>query len=239
MKLPAILFARSIVGFGGELRKVLLLALCFQIIAGYALADPCLLIYPLDQTVFRYDAARYVLITEGEPGYNHSYAVSGNVLWDVHNDRIASEVYQAPELQGFLESYERRNEFYINRMSATIVIDGFYHLPRQLNDIYLRFLPYPRDAYTQIYINGRLMTERSYRISHLLVATPTDGGFYSDTVVLDIEWNGAKSILISAYSDKNGNRAFDGEPCFNVLLEDPTVPVSETTWGHIKSLYRE
>jgi hypothetical protein len=221
------------------MRKVLLLAICLHFIFGSALADPCLLIYPLDQTVFRYDASRYVLITEGEPGYNHGYALSGKVLWDVHNDRIASEVYQAPYLQGFLESYEHRNEFYISRMSATIVIDGYHNEPRLLNDIYLRFLPYPRDAFTQIYINGQLLTERAYRISQLLVSTPTGGGFYSDTITLEIEWQGAKSIEISAYSDKNGNRTFDGESCFNILLEDPTVPVHETTWGQIKSLYRQ
>ena len=124
-------------------------------------------------------------------------------------------------------------------MNSTIVIDGFYSAPRRLNDIYLRFLPFPRDAFTQIYINGNLLTDRFFRISNLLVATPIDDGFYSDTITLDIEWYGAKSILISAYSDKNGNRTFDGGPCFNVLLEDPTVPVAETTWGHIKSLYKK
>jgi hypothetical protein len=220
-------------------RTVPILFLILTLFIGHALADPCLLVYPLDRTVFRFDASRYALITEGEPGYKHEYSLSGNVLWDMTRNRIASEVYQAPELQGFVESYEGRSEFFSPRMTSTIVIDGFYGEPRRLNDIYLRFLPYPRDAFIQVYINGSPLNDRLFRISDLLVETPTGDGFYSDKILLDIEWSGAKSIMISAFSDKNGNRVFDGEPCFQVLLEDPTVPVEDTTWGRIKSLYKE
>jgi hypothetical protein len=230
---------RSIVSFGGEMSKVFLLVIFLHVLIGQARADPCLLIYPLDRTVFHYDASRYVLIAEGEPGYDHNYSLSGNVLWDVTLDRIASEVYQAPDLQGFVVSYDGHSTFYTPRLTSTIVVDGFYDEPRRLNEIYLRFLPFPRDAITQIYINGNLVTEPAYHISHLLVSTPVDDGFYSAKVMMDIEWYGAKSIIISAFSDKNGNRIFDGEPCFNILLEDPTIPVDETTWGHIKSLYKE
>jgi hypothetical protein len=163
----------------------------------------------------------------------------GHVLWDITLDRIASEVYQAPELQGFVESYDGRSVFYAPRRISGIVIDGFYSAPRHLNDIYLRFLPFPRDAFTEIYINGNLLTEPYYRISELSVTTPVGDGFFSDKITLMIEWSGAKSILVSAFSDKNGNRVYEGEPCFNILLEDPTVPTDETTWGHIKALYQE
>lgn len=221
------------------MRKALIFILILSVLVGSALADPCLLIYPNNRTVFHYDASRYALITEGEPGYNHQYSLMGHVLWDVALNRIASEVYQAPDLEGFVESSDGKSLFYAPRRISGIVIDGFYAEPRRLNDIYLRFLPFPRDAFTQIYINGNLLTEPYYHIPQLLVTTPMGEGFYSDKITLMIEWSGAKSILVSAFSDKNGNRSFEGEPCFNILLEDPTVPVDDTTWGHIKSLYKQ
>ncbi|MFH1754124.1 MAG: hypothetical protein ABIA59_00325 [Candidatus Latescibacterota bacterium] len=221
------------------MRKILLI-FCILLLHGeYVLADPCLVIYPRDRTVFYYDSSRYALITQGDPGYNHSYSISGNVLWDTALDRIASEVYQAPNLNGFTESHDGRSVFYTPQISTTIVIDGFHDAPRQLSDIYLRFLPFPRDAFEQVYINGELLTEPAYHIPSLSVTTPAGCCFYSDAITLDITWSGAKSLLVMAFADKNGNHVFDGEPCFHILLEDPTVPVAQTTWGHIKSLYKD
>lgn len=206
---------------------------------GLAIAEPCLLIYPLQKTVFRFDPSKYILIPEGDSLYDELYGKSGVMLWDPNEQRIPYEVYQSPNLQGFEHSSFGRNEFFIPRKQLTIAVDGFYHAPRRLNDIFIRFIPIPADAVVEIRINGVLVDNLYYHIPSLLVTTLLGNGYYSDALTFDIEWTGPKGFLVTAFADKNGNRVYDGEPCFSVFMEDPSVPTEATTWGRIKSLYKD
>ncbi len=206
---------------------------------GVVQAEPCLLVYPLCQTVFRFDSARYTLIYPGDSLYDQEYDRSGTMLWDVVNNRVPHEIYQAPHLEGFEASPFGRSEFYAARIELAIVIDGFYHSPRRLNDIYVRFLPVPFYALLDVRVNGVEVPAHRHHIPLMMVLSPLPNGFYSDTLSMNISWTGASALRVTAFADKDGDKAYDGEPCFSVYLEDPTIPVEETTWGYIKSLYRE
>ncbi|MFX1266118.1 MAG: hypothetical protein ACFFH0_12100 [Promethearchaeota archaeon] len=221
------------------MRRAFLISFFLFFLVNSALAEPCLLVYPQQKTVFRFDPSRYELILEGDPRYNPDYGLSGRMLWDRVNDRTAFEIYRAPLLQGFEESYTGRNEFFAPLKQLTVIVDGYNDVPRRLNDIYIRFNPFPADALLNVWIDGVLLDRFSYRISYLSVTTPLSSCYYSDTVPVDVEWTGAKTVLVTVFSDKNGNRVYDGEPCFSILMEDPQVPVEKITWGHIKSLYKE
>ena len=42
---------------------------------------------------------------------------------------------------------------------------------------------------------------------------------------------------VIVYVDRNGNRVFDGERVFGILMKDSSVPTQNKTWGGIKALY--
>ncbi len=224
---------------GGCVFRVLIVSVILCIVGSNAFAEPCLLIYPLENTLFRYDPSLYMTIPSTDPSYDPAYGLGGEMLWDCVNNRIAYEVYQAPRLQGFEMSSSGRNEFYTPKTEVTLVVDGFYHAPRRLNSIYIRFIPVPADAFIEIRANGVIIDNYRHFISVLEVTSIVDPDFYSDTVSFDVQWTGTKQIVVTAFADKNGNRVLDGEPCFSILLEDPTIPTASTTWGKIKSLYHE
>jgi hypothetical protein len=225
--------------YGGSVRRVFFVYFVLLILWSGALAEPCLLIYPLQNTIFRYDPARYITVTSGDSSYDPAYGLAGEMLWDNVHNRIAYEVYQAPLLQGFVVSSTGKNEFYTPKTEVTLVIDGFYHAPRRLSDIYVRFTPFPADAFIEIRVNGAVVKNYRHFVPLLEILSVVGSDFYSDTVSLDVEWTGTKQLTVTAFADKNGNQVHDGESCFSVLLEDPAIPTSSTTWGMIKSLYRE
>jgi hypothetical protein len=45
-------------------------------------------------------------------------------------------------------------------------------------------------------------------------------------------------MRVIAFSDKNGDGAFQGTPRFGILALNAVVAVAPTTWGRVKSLYR-
>jgi hypothetical protein len=210
-----------------------------MIIASSAFAEPCLLIYPLQNAVFRYDPFRYAVITSSDPRYDRAFDRGGIMLWDTVNDRVAYEVYQAPNLQGFAQSTTGRNEYYVTKLNVDLVVDGFHDRPRRLNDIYVRFQPTPADAMLDVAASGHQLNNYRHYVRSLMVQSPIHCCFYSDTVSFNVEWLGAKQVIVTAFADKDGNRTFYGEACFNVLLEDPSVPAENTTWGRIKAIYKE
>ena len=221
------------------MRRVFFLFVFSLFMVGKLCAEPCLLIYPLQSTTFRYDPFRYVTITAADPRFDPAYERSGKMLWDLVNNRAACEVYQAPNLQGFVASTTGRSEYYITKWDVDLAVDGFFTEPRRLNDIYVRFQPIPSDAIVDISVNGNQITNYRHFIPALSVMSSVHCCFYSDMISFNVEWLGAKQIIVTAFADKDGNGVYDGEPCFNVLLEDPYVPVENTTWGKIKAIYNE
>lgn len=214
------------------------LALCIAaIFIARASADACLLAYPDQNAVFQFDPSLYRMITPEDNLYDPAYDRFGVMLWDVENDRIAYELYQAPGLMGFEPASIEPNTFNFPANKFTLYIDGFYRVPRQLNDIYVRFLPTPANAATLIYANDELVPGLYYHIPRLVVSTQLENGFYSDTIPVEIVWSGAAAMKIMVFSDKNGNRAFDGEERFSVFMMDQTVPAANTTWGQIKAQF--
>jgi hypothetical protein len=203
----------------------------------FASADCCLLAYPDQNAVFHFDPSHYRMILPGDSLYDPAYNRFGVMLWDIENDRIAYELYQAPGLIGFEPASHEANVFNFPANRFTLHIDGFFNQPRRLNDIYVRFLPTPYNAQTTIYANDDLVSGLYYHIPQLVVSTPLGNGFYSDTIDLEIVWSGAEAMKITVFSDKNGNRAFDGEERYNVFMPDQTVPAQSSTWGQIKAQY--
>lgn len=204
-----------------------------------AMAEPCLLAYPAGQTIFRYDPGRYEILAPSDDGFNPAYALAGQMLWDKVAGRVALEVYQAPGLSGFLQSNSGVCEFHHAGSRGTLVIDGFSPSPRQLSDVCVQFTPRPGTARVDIKVDGVPVTGLRHVIPHFSVSTPTPEGFFSDQIVLNIEWSGALEMEILVYSDRNRNRVFDGEGGFSVLMEDFSVPTKKTTWGGIKAIYGE
>lgn len=200
-------------------------------------ADTSLLAYPSQHAIFQFDPSHYRAVTADDPLYDSRYERFGVMLWDIENDRIAYELYQAPGLMGFEPASVETNTFNLPANKFTLWIDGFFDVPRQLNDIYIRFLPTPASATTVIYANDELVAGLYYHIPQLVVSTQLENGFYSDTIPVDIVWSGAEAMKIMVFSDKNGNRVFDGEERFSVYMQDQTVPVGNSTWGQIKAQF--
>ncbi len=202
-----------------------------------AAADVGLLVYPFGHVDFHYAPTDYVIVEPVDPQYDPTYGVAGRMLWNRFEQRVAFEVYRAPGLSGFETSTSGRSEFYTAANTATICVDGFSKFPRQLNDIYVEFVPYPASSSLDIFINGARIEGLRYVIPRLVVTTPVGDGYYSDTVTFGLRWVGAHFVRIIAYADKNGNRVFDGDPSYSIFMEDLTVPTESKTWGGIKVLY--
>jgi hypothetical protein len=202
-------------------------------------AEPCLLAYPAGSVIFRYDPARYEMLDPLDPRYDPVYGVFGTMLWDNVANQVPYHVYQAPGLAGFEPSGDGLDRFYSFGSFINLIIDGFYVAPRQLNDIYVQFKPDPPSSKPLIYVDSEKVEGLRYLIPRLVVSTPITHGYYSNTISLAISWSGAKTIEIIVYSDRNGNRVFDGEPCFTVLAGSHPVATEEATWGTIKARYRE
>jgi hypothetical protein len=221
------------------MRRVIFLFVFSLLLETNAIAEPCLLIYPLQNTVFRYDPSKYTTLTSADPRFDPAFDRGGLMLWDLVNNRVACEVYQAPNLQGFVQSSTGRNEYFVARLEVDLVVDGFYTQPRRLNDIIVLFQPVPYDAILDVAVSGNELDNYRHFIPSLMVDSPIHCCFYSDTVSFNVEWLGAKQVIVTAFADKDGNDVFYGEPCFDVLLEDPWVPTENTTWGRMKAIYNK
>jgi hypothetical protein len=221
------------------LHRVLFSLTVCVVMAASASAEPCLLAYPSSQTVFRYDPQRYEVVGPSNSKFDPTYALGGQMLWDRVAGRVAYEVYRAPGLSGFQRSASGKSAFKHTGNRSLLVIDGFSESPRYLSDIYVQFTPKPISSVVTITVDGNPVIGLRHVITSLPVTTPVGDGFYSDIVVLNVEWVGALEMEIVVYADRNGNRIFDGEPVFNILMEDASVPAENTTWGGIKAIYGE
>jgi hypothetical protein len=186
---------------------------------------------------FRYDPDEYEIIQPTDPNFDPKYAVSGSMLWNRLANRVAYGVYRSPYVFGFETSATGRNEYFLAGNMAMIRIEGFSEYPRQINDIYLEFHPFPAASSPEIFVDDVRVEGLRHYVPQLVISTPTGNGFYSDGLQLRFRWLGSQYVRIVAYADKNGNRVYDGDDSIDLLMEDLTVPAQERTWGSVKSLY--
>lgn len=226
----------------GNVRSFLVFAI-IGVAAAWALpagaAEPSVLSYPNTSAVFHYDPARYQVLRPGDTGYDPAWAIAGQMLWDHLDGRIPTEIYRAPELVGFEPSAEWRSEYVTLRNSFDLTVDGFSSQPRFLGNLTVRFVPEPASATTVITVNGVTLDGFILPLGNLEVLTPVQDG-YSDTLVRSLSWTGASSLRIVVFADRNLNGVYDdGPPLFSVRAQDNPIPVEETSWGRVKSLYAE
>lgn len=220
-------------------KKGIVLALPFlAVFASLAFAEPSYLIYPSSPAVFRYDTSRYELLSPGDPKFDAGYAVGNQMLWDRVGGRVPVEIYRAPSITSFEPSSNGRNEFVTVGNDFGVIVDGFGPSRRTIGGLCIRFWPEPDHAFVQLTVDGRLMTGLTMGLPAMEVSTDAGGGYYADTSGFTLSWIGASGIRIVAFSDKDANRSFDGTPLFSIVAHDETVPVSATTWGQIKAMYR-
>jgi hypothetical protein len=209
-------------------------------VAGLAYTEPLLLVYPDKPAEFHYDANRYEALGPSDGNYDPDYDIGGVMLWDKVENRIPYEVYRAPQITSFVPSTNGMNQFVLMNNKFWLIIDGFSLYPRQINEISVRFIPDPPHASAVIMMNNEPLEYLITRISGINVQTETPEGFYSNTTQVLIWWSSAVGMRITAYGDKNRNLIYDGgPPMWSIYVIDNTVPVRETTWGAIKSLYSD
>ena len=227
-------------------RAALVVAIALVVVPVAALADPCLVVYPDATVIYHYEAAEYYTVMMGDPLYDAAYDRGGEVLIDINTDEIAYDVYQAPGLAGF--QLDNLNQGYFTmEHDFTLIVDGFSNAPTTYTNIILVFDWVEPDGCTPIMtVDGNPPTYSAalggwtYAIGDLSVSTPTpDGNNYSDTVELDFSWTGCQTVRIWAFADDNFDGLHNGGECFSAFSHDLTVPVEETSWGQLKSLYTE
>jgi len=205
----------------------------------WAAADePSYLIYPSSSAVFRFDGGRYELLPSSDPKFQEGYAIGGQMLWDRVENRVPFEIYRAPDLIGFEPSPNGNSEFVTFRNDFEVFVDGFGSAPRTLGSLCLRFWPEPASAVVQIDVNDQPLQRWTAQLPTLDVVTPAQPGFFADTQAVVCSWTGASVMRVIAFSDKDGDGAFQGTPRFAILALNAVVAVDPTTWGRIKSLYR-
>lgn len=204
------------------------------------LADPCLVVYPTAPAVYHYDVNEYYTVTYGDSLYDAMYDRGGEVLIDINSGGIDLSIYQIPNLVGFTPSTNGEEGYFFIGSSFTLVIDGFSNAPTTYENILLVFDPDPGACTPMITVDGNPVTGDTYPIGDLTVSTPTpEGNNYSDTITMSINWLGCYGVRIWAFADENYDGMKDGGECFTAFSHDSTVPVVETSWGSIKSLYRD
>jgi hypothetical protein len=207
-------------------------------VAASAGDEPDLLVYPNVPAEFRYNPAEYLTISAGQPKFDPDFQVGGVTLWDKVENRIAYEVFRAPQLTGFSSSPNGQNHFVLMTNEFKVIIDGFCSHPRYLGKIYLRFIPDPPSSTAIIEMAGEVIDDLIQPIRSIDVQEETPDGFFSNSRNVHVLWSGAVGIRIVAYADKNNNRVFDGgTPRWSIYVEDNSVPVDNTSWGAIKAMY--
>jgi len=220
-------------------KGIVLGVLLVAVTSGVVLAEPSYLVYPSSPAVFRYDTGRFELLTSGSPNFDESFSIAGKMLWDRVEQRVPIEIYRAPELTGFEPSGSGHNEFATFSTDFDVIVDGFGEVPRTLGNLCLRFWPEPSGSFLQMVVNGQPLSQFTVELPPVEVVTPLAGGYYADVGVYSLTWLGATRLRILAFSDKDANGAFDGTPIYEIVAYDLAVSVEETTWGKLKSLYRE
>jgi len=210
-----------------------------------AQADPCLMVYPDSPCAYHYDPEEYYVVGPGHPLYDPMFDRGGEVLIEINMNEIAYNVYQAPNLVGFVMDSMNQGWFTLGNV-LDAVVDGFSSSPVTYANVLLVFDRIePSWCQPTITVDGNPVMYQSglgwyYPIGNLVVSTPTPwGNNYSDTRTVLVDWEICYGLRIYAFSDENYNLARDGEECFSAFSHDTTVPAEESTWGAIKELYSE
>ena len=189
-------------------------------------ADPCLIVYPDISAKYHYDVNEYYTVSFGHPLYDPMYDRGGEVLIDINDDQIATNIYQIPYLAGFKMSTDGEEGYFFVGSSFNIHIDGFNNAPTTYQNIILVFDTDPSGCATSITVDGNPVAGNTYPIGDLVVSTPTvDGNNYSDTLTKSITWLGCYGVRMWAFADDNYNGIQDGDECFTAFSHDSTVPV--------------
>jgi hypothetical protein len=233
------------VTLGGGFVVVVLLGMCVFAPAAQANPDPCLIVYPDAPCKYHYDPAEYYTVGPGDPLYDPMYDRGGEVLIDINNDEIAYDIYQAPNITGFVMDSENQG-YYTDSMDFDLIVDGWSNNPTTYVNILLVFdRVEPSWCQPDILIDGNpVMYDEDlgwyYPIGDLEVSTPTpNGNNYSDTITQHVSWSNCVAIRIYAFSDENYNLHRDCGECFSAFSHDTTVPTQDKSWGAIKEMYSE
>ncbi|NIM19867.1 MAG: hypothetical protein GTO51_06440 [Candidatus Latescibacteria bacterium] len=182
---------------------------------GIVAADPCLVVYPTSPATYHYDVNEYYTVTAGHSLYDPMYDRGGEVLIDINTNEIAFEVYQIPNLTGFVQSTNGEEGYFFIGSDFDLGIDGFSNQPTTYSNILLVFVPDPEWCTPSITVDGDPVVGNTYAIGDLVVSTPTaDGNNYSDTITKHIQWSTCLGIRIYAFADEDYNGVKDGGECF-------------------------
>ena len=226
-----------------SLRKAWCIACGFAVLIvmpSLALADPCLVVYPTCQCIYRYDPNEYYTVGPEHPLYDPEYDRGGFVLLEVGTDEIDHTIYQAPLLMGFEVSTDGNEGFIFVGTDFALVLRGGSNTPTTFINVLLIFDHIvPEGCLPAITVNGMPVAYNdgySYAAGDLVISTPVHNG-YSDTIELWITWAGCYGVRMWAFADENYNGVLDGGECFTAFSHDATIPTEDSTWGAIKSLY--
>ena len=211
-------------------------------------ADTCLMSYPTAPREYHYSSTDHYTVGLGDSLYDSQYDLGGEVLIKidpVDGDGIALDVYQAPGLTGLVHDEVSQGYFNLGG-DYDLVIDGYSKSPTTFSNILLVFDGLlPGDCTPYITVDGQpVMYDPGlgyyFPMGDLVVSTPTPvGNSYSDTITLSIVLENCIGYRIWAFADDNYSLTHDlpGE-CFTAFSKDTTIPVSESSWGAIKTLHR-
>lgn len=223
-----------------KVRSLLLLALGAVLLASAAIADPCLVVYPQAASKYHYDVNEYYTVSYGDPLYDAAYDRGGEVLIDINTDEIALNIYQTPGLAGFQVSTNGEEGYFFIGSYFRLTVDGFSNEPTVYENVILVFEPNPGYCTPTISVDGAPVSGFRFPLGDVTVSTPTaDGNNYSDSITMQVMWGGCYGMKMWAFADNNYDGIQDAAECFSAYSHDSTVPVSEATWGEIKSLYSE
>lgn len=206
--------------------------------AAVASAEPCLMVYPSGPVEYHYDNNEYYTVSYGHPLYNPTFDRGGKVLLGIGSNKVPLDIYQVPNLIGFVESSGGQDGYFFDGSSLNLIVDGWSHEPTTYTNILLVFVPDPSACVPVISVDGNPVIGKTYPLGSLVVSTPTAwGNNYSDTITVPFTWAGCYGVRIWAFDDENHNGVKDGGECFTAFSHDLTVPVENRSWGSIKSLY--
>jgi hypothetical protein len=221
-----------------------LIALALALVPATTHADPCLMVYPGDGVVvYHYEPTEYYTVGPLDSLYDAMYDRGGEVLIDINTDVIAYDVYQVPGLAGFMMDSAHQGYFTMSP-EMTLIVDGYSGTPTSYTNILLVFdLIEPLGCSPVITIDGNPVLWDAglgwyLPIGDLVVSTPQGLG-YSDVLTFDFLWTGCTTVRIWAFADDNFDMIHNGGECFSAYSHDLVVPVEETTWGAVKSLYAD